>query len=182
MLLFGFLLVAAAVASVLYDKNVKIGERIAEYTALAALLVCFKGGLVSERRTPAELFCAFSKREEARSLAWLGEIFGENSVSDNTEKTPSEIGNTRERVTSFMRDKGILTAESGLCHEDKERLASLFADFGKHTAAEELKRLDGEIEYFTKRAAAVREEGEKNIKARRLLFVTAAAGAFIILL
>lgn len=182
MLLLGFLLVAVAVASAVYDRNVKIRRCSDEYGALASLLVFFKGGLASERRTPAELFYTFSKREEARSLAWLGEIFGENGTSASSEKTTSEIRDIGERVTSFMRDKGILTAESCLYCEDKERLASLFSDFGKHTATEELKRLDGEMEYFLKRAADVHDAGEKNIKASSILFVTATVGAFIILL
>ena len=182
MILFGFLLVAVAVASAVYDRNVKIRRCSDEYGALASLLVYFKGGLASERRTPAELFYTFSKREEARSLAWLGSLFGENGAPDGREKAQAEARDTPERVTSFMRERGILTAESYLTAEDKERLASLFSDFGKHTAAEEITRLDAEIEHFLKRADAVRESGEKNIKASWLLFVTATVGAFIILL
>ena len=182
MLLFGFLLVAVAVAAVLYERTAEIKRRSDEYGALAALLVYFKGGLASERRTPAELFYTFNNKEEARSLAWLGEIFGESSAPDSPEETSAKISGTRERVTSFMRERGILDAKSYLSGEDKDRLASLFADFGKHTAAEELSRLDGAIEHFSKRAADVREAGEKNIKASWLLFVTGTAGAFIILL
>lgn len=182
MLLFGFLLVSLAVAAALYERNVKIKRCSDEYTALTSLLVYFKGGLASERRTPRELFSEFNKKEEARSLAWLGEIFGENGASASPEKTTSEIRDIGERVTSFMRERGILTAESYLSGEDKERLASLFSDFGKHTAAEETSRLDGAIEYFSARESAVREAGEKNIKASWLLFVTATVGAFIIML
>ena len=182
MLLLGFLLVALAVATVIYDRNMKIMRCSDEYGALTSLLVYFKGGLASERRTPIELFSEFNKKEEARSLVWLGSLFGENGTCASSEKTTSEIRNTGERVTSFMRERGILTAESYLSAEDKERLASLFSDFGKHTAAEETSRLDGAIEYFSARESAVREAGEKNIKASWLLFVTATVGAFIILL
>lgn len=194
MLYLGFLLLSFAAGLLLYEKTLKIKRERDEYLAVLSLLVYFKGGIASARRTPAELFFEFSKRNEAAALPWLSQIFegGKEpcdapfckiaSDGEVSGTSPAEIGNSGERVTSFMREKGLLSAETLLSETDKKRLCELFCGLGKHTAETEAERLEAEITHFSKTAEEKKSTAEKSIKAHWLLFLTVALGIFIVIL
>ena len=181
MLTLGFLLTALAAAFVIFDKNARTRREAEEYSALLALLVCFKGGLAAARRTPSELFAGFHEREDSAALPWLAHLFEPSMASDGSG-TCADFNDVGERVALFMRERSILTAETQLSAEDKERVASLFYDFGRHAADEEINRLDGEIAHFSEREGKVRERCDKSVKVSWLLFVTVCAGALLIIL
>ena len=180
MIYLGFLLVSVALGTLLYDKTAVMKKEKNEYSAFLALLICFKTGLASERRTPCELFAEFRKRREAADIPWLSRIFGSEGECP-LEETES-AGRAEERCIPFMRKREIMYSESYLSKEDKELAASFFLDFGKQEADAEIKRLDSVISAFSERERAVRESCEKNVKAQWLLFLTVTLGIFIIML
>ena len=182
MLTLGFLLTALAAAFVILDKNARTRREAEEYSALLALLVFFKGGLAAARRTPSELFAGFHEREDSAALPWLAHLFESGSGASDGSGTCADFNDVGERVALFMRERGILTAETQLSAEDKERVASLFYDFGRPAADEEINRLDGEIAHFSEREREVRERCDKSVKVSWLLFVTVCAGALLIIL
>ena len=164
MLYLGFLLISLAAGLMLYEKTERMKRERDEYFAVLSLLLYFKGGIAAERHTPAELFIGFSKKDEARAIPWLSSLDG------------------GDRVTSFMRERRILSAVTLLSDADKKRLSELFSELGMHTASEEGERLGGEIARFSAIAEEKKVSCEKSIKAYWLLFLTVTLGIFIIIL
>lgn len=162
MLYLEFLLLSLCAGFLLYEKTVSLKRQEDEYSAVLSLLIYIKGGLASERLTPAQMIASFSERSEAQNIPWLSQML--------------------ESTTSFMRDRRLLSCESRLLSGDKERIASFFADFGKSIAEEESKRLDTQIASLTKKSAELSLSFEKNSRAWWILFTTAVLGLLIIIL
>ncbi len=179
MRLFGILLISFASGVAIYERCGKIRRQKEEYSAVLSLLVYFKGGILAQRRTPAELFCGFRQRKEASAIPWLSSLF--ESFDEDTERT-RHFAALSERISFFMRGKGILTLESTLSGDDKERLAAFFSDLGMHSAEGEIGRLEGEIAHFTAREKEITESCEKSVKASWLLYAAAVTGIVIIAL
>lgn len=164
MLYVGFTFISLALGLFVYDKCALIRQAAVEYSQTFALLVYMRGAVVSERRTPAEAIIAFSKTKDGMALPWLKEL------------------STADRVNSFLREKRLLSSSTALQRDDAVVLADFFADFGMHTAEDEILRLDSVIKPFERKSQEKSASAEKEIKAVRILFVTVVLGLFILMI
>ena len=164
MIYFGFLLVAASIGAILYEQCDKIKRKCAEYKEILDLLICIKGAIATGRRTPKEAVVSFLKNGGGEGIPWL-------SANDGGE-----------RVSSFFREKKLLSSESRLDDEDKLSLAGFLCELGISSLDEERARVEKIISLFEKRAEEVKQNTQTNVKAAWILFIAAALGGFIIIL
>ena len=159
----GFILVALAAGFLVYEKTAAMKRGADEYSATLALLVSLKSAVSSKIRTPPEVLSSFLGGEMGASIPWLSSLTDEG------------------RVNSFLREGGILSAETQLSEKDRAALRDFFLELGKSTGEEEEKRLDWIISLFRGRCEEIRCSLEKNVKAAWVLFATLTLGALILI-
>ena len=164
MIYLGFILVALAAGFLVYEKTAAMKRGADEYSATLALLVSLKSAVSSKIRTPPEVLSSFLGGELGASIPWLSSLTDEG------------------RVNSFLREGGLLSAETQLSAEDKDALSDFFLELGRNSREEEAERIDRIIALFEKREGEVRESAEKSVKSAWVLFVTAALGIFILII
>lgn len=164
MLYLGFLFIVVAAGTVVYSECEKMKKRSLEYTELLSLLVCLKGAVATGRKTPKEAVASFLQRGSGSNIPWL---------------VGMEDG---ERVSSFFREKRILSSQTQLFEEDKAALADFFFEIGMYTADRERERVDKIILRIEKKEEELRRSTQNNTKAAWILFLSASLGLFIIIL
>lgn len=160
----GFLLISAAAAMLVSERCASILRAAREYKSVLSLLLYLKSSVMTERRTPAEAVIAFSEREEGRDIPWLSELRSEMCVN------------------AFLRERRILSAESSLDGREREALAGLFFELGKHTAEQEIQRISSIVSLFEKKSTERADSAEKSVKGAWILYVTAVIGGFILVI